>query len=211
MTAMTMNENDLAAKSAKGNGWIFALLMLLFVLPFTLATVLYLTGWRPSSIGNHGELIQPARQVAGQELRTLDGKPVNFGELRGKWIMVFFGSSSCPEACMKNVYEMRQVHAAQAKEIGRVQRFFIATDVDQAESLKIKLVDYPEMGVWTGDRKALSALFQSFGISSGQPAEQQGIYLVDPLGNVMMRYPPGFKPSGMLKDLSRLLKYSWVG
>jgi len=54
-------------------------------------------------------------------------------------------------------------------------------------------------------------LFQSFGISAGQPAEQQGIYLVDPLGNVMMRYPPGANPSGMLKDLTRLLKYSWVG
>lgn len=211
MTAMTMSDSKLASKSAKGNGWVFILLMLLFVLPVVLATVLYLTGWRPSSIGNHGELIQPARQVAGQELRTLDGKPVNIGELRGKWIMVVFGPSSCPDVCMKSIYEMRQVHAAQAKEIGRVQRIFIATDVDAAEALKVKLVDYPEMGVWTGDRKALSALFQSFGINAGQPAEQQGIYLLDPLGNAMMRYPLGTNPAGILKDLTRLLKYSWVG
>lgn len=211
MTATTMNENNLAARPAKGNRWIFVLLMLLFVLPVIFATVLYMTGWRPSSIGNHGELIQPARKIEAQSLHTLDGKAVDFSGLRNTWVMVVFGSSSCPEACLKSVFEMRQVHAAQAKEIGRVQRVFIATDVDQAEALKIKLVDYPEMGVWTGDSKALSALFQSFGISAGQPAEQQGIYLVDPLGNVMMRYPPGSNPSGMLKDLTRLLKYSWVG
>lgn len=211
MTAMTMSDSDLTAKSAERNGWVFALLMLLFVLPVVVATLLYLTGWRPSSIGNHGELIQPARQVEGQALHTLDGKSVSFGELRGKWIMVYFGSSSCPAECMESVHAMRQVHAAQAKEIGRVQRVFIATDVDAAEALKVKLVDYPEMGMWTGDKKALAELFQSFGMSAGQSAEQQGIYMVDPLGNVMMRYPPSADPTGILKDLTHLLKYSWVG
>ena len=187
------------------------MLMLLFVFPVVFATVLYLTGWRPSSIGNHGELIQPVRQLEGVALQTLDGKPAHFSELRGQWIMVHIGSSSCPEGCMNTIYTMRQVHAAQAKEIGRVQRVFIATDMDAAEKLKAKLVDYPEMRVWTGKKQALAEVLQSFGVDAGQPAEQQGIYLVDPLGNLIMRYPPGSDPGGMLKDLTRLLKYSWVG
>lgn len=211
MTTMTMLENDLAAKSAPANRWVFVMLMLLFVLPVVLATLLYLTGWRPSSSGNHGELIQPVRQVEGRSLQTLDGRPANFSELRGKWLMVHFGSSSCHEECMKNIYTMRQVHAAQAKEIGRVQRVFIATDMGATEKLKAKLADYPEMRVWTGEKKALAEVLQSFGVDAGQPAEQQGIYLVDPLGNLIMRYPPGTDPGGMLKDLTRLLKYSWVG
>ena len=211
MTTMTMHKSDLAAKTAPANRWVFVMLMLLFVLPVVLATLLYLTGWRPSSMGNHGELIQPVRQVEGRALQTLDGKPAHFSELRGKWIMVHFGSSSCPEECMKTIYYMRQVHAAQAKEIGRVQRVFIVTDTALAEKLKAKLVDYPEMPVWTGEKKALAEVLQSFGIEAGQPAEQQGIYLVDPLGNLIMRYPPETDPSGILKDLTRLLKYSWVG
>ena len=211
MTTMTMHENNLAAKAAPANRWVFVMLMLLFVLPVVLATLLYLTGWRPSSIGNHGELIQPVRQVEGRALQTLDGQPAHFSELRGKWLMVHFGSSSCPEECMKNIYIMRQVHAAQAKEIGRVQRIFIAADMGAAEKLKAKLVGYPEMRVWTGEKKALAEVLQSFGIDAGQAAEQQGIYLVDPLGNLIMRYPPGIDPGGMLKDLTRLLKYSWVG
>ncbi|BAN36455.1 hypothetical protein SCD_n02655 [Sulfuricella denitrificans skB26] len=190
---------------------MFVMLMLLFVLPVVLATMLYLTGWRPSSSGNHGELIQPARQIKDRALQTLDGQPAHFSELRGKWTMVHIGLSSCPDECMKNIYTMRQVHAAQAKEIGRVQRVFIATDRGAAEKLKAKLADYPEMFVWTGEKKDLAEVLQSFGIDAEQAAEQQGIYLVDPLGNLIMRYPPGTDPGGMLKDMTRLLKYSWVG
>lgn len=211
MTTMNMHENDLVAKADPASRGVFFMLMLLFVLPVVLATLLYLTGWRPSSSGHHGELIQPARQIDVHALQTLDGKSAHFSELRDKWLMVHFGPSSCPEACMKNIYTMRQVHAAQAKELGRIQRVFIATDMGAAEALKVKLADYPEMVVWTGGKKALADVFQSFGIDAGQAAEQQGIYLVDPLGNLIMRYPPGTDPGGMLKDMVRLLKYSWVG
>lgn len=211
MTAMSMRENDTAAQAVPANRWVLVLLVLLFVLPVVLATLLYLAGWRPSSSGNHGELIQPARQVEVLSLQTLDGRPAHFGELRGKWIMVQFGSSSCPEACMKNIHVMRQVHAALAKEVGRVQRVFIATDKGMAESLRAKLADYPEMQVWTGEKKALAEVWQSFGMAAGQAAERQGIYLLDPLGNLILRYPPGTDPGGMLKDMTRLLKYSWTG
>lgn len=211
MTTMIMTENDLAAQAAPANRWVLVMLVLLFVLPVAAATSLYLAGWRPAGSGHHGELIQPARQVADGVLQTLDGKPVRFSDLRGKWLMVHFGPSSCPEECMKNLYHMRQVHAAQAKEIGRVQRVFIATDTGVAEKLQAKLADYPEMHAWSGEKKALAELLQSFGIDAGQAAERQGIYLVDPLGNLIMRYPSGADPSGMLKDLTRLLKYSWVG
>lgn len=211
MTTMSMRENDTAAQAAPTNRWVLVLLVLLFVLPVGLATSMYLAGWRPSSSGNHGELIQPARQVEVLSLQTLDGQPAHFGQLRGKWIMVHFGSSSCPEACMKNIHVMRQVHAALAKEVGRVQRVFIATDRGMVESLRAKLADYPEMQVWTGEKKTLAEVWQSFGMAAGQAAERQGIYLLDPLGNLILRYPPGSDPGGMLKDMTRLLKYSWTG
>lgn len=211
MTIMSRRENDPATQAAPARRGVLVLLVLLFVLPVVLATLLYLTGWRPSSSGNHGELIRPARQVEVRALQTLDGKPAHFGELRGTWVMVYFGSSSCLEACMKNIHIMRQVHAALAKEMGRVRRVFIATDRGEAGTLQAKLTDYPEMGVWTGEKKALAEVWQSFGVAAGQAAERQGIYLVDPLGNLILRYPPGTDPSGMLKDMTRLLKYSWIG
>lgn len=208
---MTMRENEPTGTASSRNGGVLALLMLLFVLPVVTATLLYLAGWRPATSGNHGELIRPTRQIEDLSLQTLDGRPAHFGELRGKWTMAYFGGSSCPEACMKSLYAMRQVHTAQGKESGRVQRIFILADTNALAGLNTKLADYPGMRVWTGEKEALAELARGFGIRAGPAAEQSGIYLVDPLGNLIMRYAPGSDPDGMLKDITRLLKYSWVG
>lgn len=211
MTILTLRENEPAGTASLRNRGVLVLLMLLFVLPVVAATLLYLAGWRPATGGNHGELIRPARQVEDQNLLTLDGRPVRFGELRGKWTMVYLGHSSCPEACMKSLYAMRQVHTAQGKERDRVQRVFILADTTALTALKTKLADYPGMRVWTGETKALAELARIFGLREGLAAEPSGIYLVDPLGNLILRYAPGADPAGMLKDMTRLLKYSWVG
>lgn len=211
MTTLTLRENEPAGTASSRRGGVLVLLMLLFALPVAAATLLYFAGWRPTTGGNHGELIRPVRQIEDLALQTLDGQPASFGELRGKWTMVYLGASSCPEACMKSLYVMRQVRTAQGKERDRVQRVFILVETNAQAGLEAKLAAYPGMLVWTGKNKALAALTRSFGISEGRAAGQSGIYLVDPLGNLIMRYPPGADPAGMLKDMTRLLKYSWVG
>lgn len=109
---------------------------------------------------------------------------------------------------MKNLYYMRQVHAAQGKEVDRLQRIFIVTDAAATTPLKTRLTDYPGMYIWKAGNNVLPELAKSFGVNAGQLAENQGIYLVDPLGNLMMHYAPGADPAGMRKDIGRLLKYS---
>ena len=211
MMTLTLLENKPSGTASRRNRGVLVLLMLLFVLPVVAATLLYLTGWRPVSSGNHGELIQPARQIEDLSLQTLDGRAARFSELRGKWTMAYFGASSCPEACMKTLYHMRQVHTAQGKESGRVERVWILADTNGLAELDTRLARYPGMRVWTGEKKVLAELARSFGIREALAAQQPGIYLVDPLGNLIMRYAPGADPAGMLKDITRLLKYSWVG
>lgn len=193
------------------NRKVLLLVAAVFVLPVVASMTLYMTKWRPASTVNHGELIQPVRPIGDTALRSLDGKPVNVKELHGKWTMVQFGASTCADDCIKNLYYMRQVHIAQGKEADRLQRLFIVTDTQAADALKVKLADYPDMRVWTGGRGELTALAKSFGVPDEKLAEKQGIYLIDPSGNLMMRYAPGTDPAGMRKDLVRLLKYSWVG
>jgi cytochrome oxidase Cu insertion factor (SCO1/SenC/PrrC family) len=190
---------------------ILLYVMALFAIPVAAAVFLYLTGWRPTGAENHGQLIQPVRQIEDRVLQTLDGKSVRFGELRGKWTMVYFGSSSCAAKCLKNLYEMRQVHTGLGKESDRVQRVLIVTDSNTVAALEKKLSDYPGMRVWTGEQTVLSALAQNFGIAPEKFLQNEAIYLIDPMGNLMMRYPQGSDPIGMRKDLTRLLKYSWVG
>ena len=206
-----MHEEQKKTAHVSKNRKVLMLVAAIFVLPVVASMTLYMTKWRPASTGNHGELIQPVRPIGDKALRSLDGKPVNIRELHGKWTMVHFGASTCSDDCIKNLYYMRQVQAAQGKEADRMQRVFIVTDTKAAVALKVKLADYPDMYVWTGGEKELTALAQSFGAPDEKLAENQGIYLIDPLGNLMMRYAPGTDPAGMRKDIVRLLKYSWVG
>jgi cytochrome oxidase Cu insertion factor (SCO1/SenC/PrrC family) len=202
---MQSNNSEAIKKSNRQN---LLLLLAVFALPVVVATLMYVTGWKPSSTANHGELIQPARFIEEVSMQSIDTKPVKFSELRGKWTMVYFDTSECPEECVKQLYNMRQTHISQGKEQDRIQRIFILTDARAVESLKTKLADYPGMLVWTAERSALNKLTQDFGIEATKTSGQGYIYLLDPMGNLMMRYLPGIDPAGMRKDLVRLLKYS---
>ena len=192
----------------KSNRIVLIFLFVVFALPAAVATLMYVTGWRPSSTGNHGELIQPARFIEDRAMQSLDGKPVKFSELQGKWTMVYFDTAACPEECVKQLYTMRQTHIAQGKDQDRVQRIFILTDASAADALPAKLTDYPDMRVLSGEKAVLAKLTQDFGIDALAEMDKRSIYLLDPMGNLMMRYVPGTDPAGLRKDLVRLLKYS---
>lgn len=185
--------------------------MALFAIPLVGAILLYASGWKPGKGANHGELIQPVRQIEDREMRTLDGKVAHFQELNGKWTMLVFGPSSCAKECLNNLYVIRQVQAGQGKDSDRLQRVLILTDVSELADLKKKLVDYPDMNVWTGDEKVLADLAKNFGLQHEGLSSNHVIYLIDPKGNLMMRYVAGADPYGIIKDLTHLLKYSWVG
>lgn len=111
--------------------------------------------------------------------------------------MVSFDGGACDAYCEKKLYFMRQVRLAQGKDQERVARLWIVTD-----SAKPR----PEL------LAAIEGSVISRAIPEGFPGERTGhIYLVDPLGNLMMRFPRDPDPSKMLKDLQRLLKYSQFG
>ena len=142
--------------------------------------------WGTGSAGNYGELIAP---------QPLSGAA--FQELRGKWVLVTLDGAACDAYCERKLYFMRQLRTAQGKERSRVERLWVITD------------DGPP-------RAELLAAIEGTRISRVKPDGFPGdpvdhIYLVDPLGNLMMRFPRDPDPSRMLKDLQRLLKYSQVG
>ena len=184
------------------------LVLAVFALPAVVAVLMYLSGWKPSSTGNHGQLIQPVRPIEDKVMQSLDGKPVKFSELHGKWTMVYFDTASCADACMKQLFLMRQTHIAQGKDQDRVQRVFFLTDAKAEDTLQTKLADYAEMRVWKGDKSVMDKLAGDFGIDLKNAATHRDIYMLDPQGNLMMRYGAETEPAGIRKDLARLLKYS---
>lgn len=189
----------------------------LFMLPVIAAMVLYRMDWRPSGTTNHGELIQPARPIADVPLQTWDGKPVNFSAVTQKWTMLYFASAECGGACEQALYKMRQVHLAQGRERDRLQRILIVTDARARDWLNYTLKEYRDMTVLTGSPQNLTALMQQFTPAADVNARAatapltDGIYILDPLDNYMLRYRSDADPSGMRKDLKNLLKLSQIG
>lgn len=187
-------------------------LAVLFVAPVIAAYALYLSGWRPSTTSNHGELVQPARPVEDATLTLLNGKSIRFSELRGKWNLIAFGVAECLKPCERNLYKMRQIIAAQGKDSDRLQSVFVVTDAKALDWLRYAIKDYPGTQVVIGPPESVTELARQFVLTAGSPLDNLNrIYLVDPLGNFMMSYPADADPSGMRQDLERLLQVSRIG
>ncbi len=186
---------------------------LVFLIPVVLAIALHSMDrpWRPSSTVNHGELVRPVRPLDAFTLRTLEGQPVGRDALLDLWTLVYIDTSGCDNICRRNLYKIRQVRLAQGAERSRVQRLFVLTDAGELESLKGALREHPGLNVVTGAPKALERFMAPFELPGQTARRAQRVYLVDPLGNLMMSYPPDADPGGMVEDLERLLKYSRIG
>jgi cytochrome oxidase Cu insertion factor (SCO1/SenC/PrrC family) len=188
------------------------LVAFLFLLPVVAATALYVSGWRPEGKSlQHGELVQPARPVGDAELTGADGAPYRLNTLRGKWAFVYFSPLPCTEACRNSLYKMQQVRLAQGRDAPRVERVMIVADAD-ASALREFMQQYPGLVAVSGTRAILQALAREFVSSQGTALDAPGrVYLIDPIGNLVLSYAPDADPSGMRKDLARLLRLSQVG
>lgn len=179
----------------------FLFLMGVFMVPVVAAYLAYF-GWRPAGHANYGELLKvvPLQQTAGH---ALDGKPFNLDALHGKWVMVHVGAASCDAACVQQLYLMRQIPITQGKEQSRIERLWVVTDNASPDAALLR--EHPGLHVWRPSDAAFVAQFPA----AQSPAAH--IYLVDPLGNLMMRFPAQPDAKRIMKDLKLLLKASQIG
>jgi hypothetical protein len=187
---------------------------LLFFAPLGLSFYLYYgpAGWRPGNRVNHGDLVDPPRPLPDLTLPIAHGAagPGKPGlALRGKWTLLYFGAGSCAALCRAELYETRQVRIALNRDMDRVQRLFIASgECCDWQFLDAQHPDLATVGATAGAAPVVELLPSFNGIA---PAAADRIYLIDPLGNLMMSYAPGAPPKGLLTDLKRLLGLSHVG
>lgn len=180
-----------------------------FVAPLALAFLLYYgMGVRPSGTTNKGDLIQPAVPLPEVELPGATDQKLAADALRGKWSMVFIGDGACDPRCREALTLMRQTRLALGDKMERVQRVFLITGncCDQA------YLDAEHSGLLLGriDNSAGQTLLETFP-DTAQAATLGRIYLVDPLGNLMMKYEADAPQKGLLEDLKKLLKLSHIG
>lgn len=183
------------------------LLAVVFLGPMLVAVVMYYTDfrWRPAHTTQHGVLYQPPRPMPDATMAMVGGAGGN-ATLRGKWTLIYIGPGDCEAPCHEALDEMRQVRRALGRDMDRVQRLYVVTGGPPDTAFLEK--EHPGIGVIANPQLA-----QDLAGQAGQH-EQVGtgdIYLTDPLGNLVMRYPSGTSMKGMHGDLKHLLTVSTIG
>lgn len=147
----------------------------------------------PGAPANYGTLLSP------QQVQL--PRP---GVLKGKWVLVQFDAAQCSEACEHKLYFMRQVRRAMGREVGRVERLWLLTDEGQPRPEVLAAIE----GTVVVPARVVPDAERRF---PAEAAQTDHVFLVDPLGNVMMRFPKDPDPVRVIKDLQRVLRLSRFG
>jgi cytochrome oxidase Cu insertion factor (SCO1/SenC/PrrC family) len=174
---------------------VIAGILLACLAPLVAAYLVYAL-WPPERQMNYGELIEPL-PLPQERLQRVDGRAFELADLKGRWILVQVDEARCAEACRTKLYQMRQVRLTQGRDMQRIERLWlVADDAPVAQPLH---ETYAGTHIVRGRESML--LHDA----------RDHIYLIDPLGNLMLSFPRNPDPSRMKKDLERLLKVSRVG
>lgn len=168
----------------------------------------YLTYYviKPQGRSNYGTLLDPrAYSIPALGLVTLAGEPASLEQYRGKWIMLQIDRAQCDQPCQKKLYDMRQLRLAQGKEMNRIERVWLITDDKPLDTMIMR--EYDGMRLLRANADRLKAWLP---VEAGA-AITDHIYMIDPLGNLMMRFPKEADPNKIKKDLGKLLKASRIG
>jgi hypothetical protein len=189
-------------ETPKGRGRIqFLLIAAIFLGPLAIAAWMYFTGSAliPEGRTNHGALLQPIVRL-GEALPDSEIHTHNDGH----WVLLHANAGACGEDCEYALYTLRQTRLMLGREMDRVVRVFLHGDTPPD---KVFLAEQHE-GLVTLRDNSLGELLEGKrppNLAAG------GYYLIDPLGNLVMYFPPDIDPSEMVDDVKRLLKNSRIG
>jgi hypothetical protein len=168
----------------------------------------YLTYYviKPSGRTNYGTILDPRLypipRLGGV---LLGGETKELNAYNGKWIMLHVDSGACEKACEKKMYDMRQLRLMQGKEMERVERVWLISDEQAVDTVLIRAFDGTRM-----IRVDANALKKWLPVEENTQASEH-IFMIDPIGNLMLRFPKDADPQKMKKDISKLLKASAIG
>jgi len=189
------------------------LLASLFFVPLLVAFWLYYggSGWRPVGGTNKGDLIDPAVPLPAVTLAQPDGTRTPADFLQGKWTIAYLGDGACDERCRKALYLSRQTWISLNKDMDRVQRIFLATGT-RVDTQYVAAEHVDLLVAIVGDDADSKALLAQFPALDGvAPAAAGRLYLIDPLGNLVLSYSAAAPDKALLTDVKKLLKLSHIG
>lgn len=179
-------------------------------------------GLRPDEATNYGKLVQPQRPTppaSELNLTTLDGEPFDLQSLQGQWVLLTADQGACPQSCVEKLFILRNSHASQGKNVDRVVRVWLITDNAPVPEKVMKA--YGDTIMLRAQPEQLARFLTTGTVENAKqldPADalSQPMWIIDPLGNLMLEFPPDDAPAQVRgpevrQDLSKLLYNSRIG
>ena len=195
--------------------WKLLLVLAVCAAPLIASYFTYYVIKPKGGVTNYGALIDPRQYpIPAMASTTLDGKPARLEDYKGKWIMLKVGPSDCQQDCQDQLFAMRQLRTMQGKAMDRVERVWLITDNAPLETMLLRVNDGTRML-----RAPAGVVEKWLPLENGSQPDRASdhVYLIDPLGNLMMRFPKGAvssdveKVKRVQKDIAKLLKASAIG
>lgn len=197
-----MTESE--SQQVRAARWKFVALTALFLAPVIIATTWYfLADYARPAADPAGTLIEPVEPLEPFRAQRLDGLAVDQAVVEGQWTLIHVVDSPCFGDCRERLHYTRQIRDALGHERDRVERLAVVPNQVDAVGVAALLPSHPDLGVLIGVDGLVRQL----------PAEREPatVFLVDPLGNLMMRFDGDVEPAEILDDLDQLLSVSRIG
>ena len=189
-------------------GFITALLIFLTpIIVITVSTVWYYSGYGPEEKVNYGRLLSDPIDVGTLDLE-LDYQNLNVDSMERKWMLVHFINDTCLESCADLIYVARQVNVLLARQQTRVKRY-IAAPIEAKPKLENFFTTYQDLNFI--EVKDQSTTIQEFKKNGIDPFAQPNMFVIDPIGNIILHYSGEVDGKKLLADLKKLLGASKIG
>ncbi len=202
------------AAQIRKNKITMLLLFAMFVAPVLLAVYVFNTNTSDAYITkNKGNLITPAIELKDINLKYIENnKPYKLIDQEHQWVMVFVDAGECDDRCKRQLVVMRQTRLAQGGEYTRINRLYVMMQPQSEQFMKEVKAFHPDLDIVTGSQQQLNNVIQQFTLADKvDVGNANRIYIVDPIGNLMMYYELDANAADIAKDLKRLLHVSQMG
>lgn len=183
----------------------------LAVLGFVVLATAGIFLWMRADQGFRGSVISPPAPAADFALTSQTGQATHLSDYRGRYILLFFGYTNCPNECPATMAVLKQVHQDLGDQASRIQVIFISTDPDrdtpQAVGAFVRRFDGSFLGL-TGSKAELAKVWADYGVTvlNGGETHSTYVYLIDPAGDLRLTYASVTQPDDIVADLHLLFR-----
>ena len=195
-------------KNANRNPYTPWFVVLSFVVPVVAAYALYFMGVKPPASSNKGELLSPVVDIESFSFNDDNNQPISRDDITmRKWHMIYFAGATCDEACNQMLYKMRQINIAMGKYAPRLRRLLVHLEQPGEEFQALIEKEYPDARHANANSQTIEVALQDI----GPQYRSNEVYIMDPNGNVMLRFTQDQSYKDLMHDLKILFKVSQIG